>query len=148
MRVKKILSYTIPLYGNRRIFPYGRMRVEHEGKEYLVRFGDIDDQGRFYITAARRRFYFRNTGSLYSPRFEFYSPGESQRVKKKSSRLEDLLNTLVDHMVEDAGNQNQPVIEKLAGYGFTKDELTITLGFPPAEVKSVLKKLNLGGEIA
>ena len=33
MEVKKILSYTIPLYGNRRIFPYGRMRVEHEGKE-------------------------------------------------------------------------------------------------------------------
>ena len=148
MRVKKILSYTIPLYGNRRIFPYGRMRVEHEGKEYVVRFGDIDDQDRFYITAARRRFYFRNTGSLYAPHFEFYTPGEVQRAKKKTSRMEDLLNILVDHMVKDAGNQNRPVIEKLAGYGFTEDELTIILGFPPAEVKSVLEKLNREGEIA
>lgn len=145
MEVKKILSYTIPLYGNRRIFPYGRMRVEHEGKEYVARFGDTDDQGRFYITAARRRFYFRNTGSLYAPRFEFYNPDEVRRVKRNASRMEDLLNTLVDHMVDEAGNQNRPVIEKLAGYGFTEDELTITLGFPPAEVKSVMLNLN-GGE--
>lgn len=148
MEVKKILSYTIPLYGNRRIFPYGRMRVEHEGKEYVVRFGDIDDQGRYYITASRRRFYFRNTGSLHAPRFEFYDPNEVRRVKRASSHLEDLLNTLVDHMVADAGNQNRPVIEKLVGYGFTEDDLTLTLGFPPAEVNSVLEDVDRGGETA
>lgn len=148
MEIKKILSYTIPLYGNRRIFPYGRMRVEHEGKEYVVRFGDTDDQGRFYITAARRRFYFRNAGSLHAPRFEFYNPDEVRRVKRTASRREDLLNTLVDHMVEDAGNQNRPVIEKLVKYGFTEDELTLTLGFPPAEVKSVLEDVDQGGKTA
>lgn len=148
MEVKKILSYTIPLYGNRRIFPYGRMRVEHEGKEYVVRFGNTDDQGRFYITAARRRFYFRNAGSLHAPCFEFYNPDEVRRIKRTASRREDLLNTLVDHMVEDAGNQNRPVIEKLAEYGFTEDELILTLGFPPEEVKSVMLSLNGGGQYA
>lgn len=148
MEVKKILSYTVPLYGNRRIFPYGRMCVAHEGKEYVVRFGDLDNEGRFYITAARRRFYFRNVGSLYAPHFEFYNPNEVQRAKRKTSRMEDLLNTLVDHMVEEAGNQNRPVIEKLVEYGFTEDELTLTLGFPPAEVKSVLEDVDQGGKTA
>lgn len=140
MEVKQILSYTIPMYGNRRIFPYGRMKVEHEGREYVACFGDIDHLGRFYITAGRQRFYFRNTGSLYSPRFEFYTPSEIVKAKKKSSRLEDLLNTLVDHMVEDAGNRNRLVIKKLANYGFSEDELTLTLGFPPEEVRAVLGK--------
>lgn len=140
MEVKQILSYTIPMYGNHRIFPYGRMKVEHEGREYVASFGDIDHLGRFYITAGRQRFYFRNAGSLYSPRFEFYTPSEMIKAKTKSFHLEDLLNTLVDHMVEDAESRNRPVIEKLANYGFGEDDLTLTLGFPPEEVRAVLGK--------
>ena len=45
MVVKEIVSYTIPMYGNRRRFPYGKMRIVHDGKEYVARFGNFDKRG-------------------------------------------------------------------------------------------------------
>lgn len=72
MRCMKILSYTIPMYGNKRNTPYGKMLVEHEGEQKVVPFGDFDmSTGLSYITFNRKRYYFRNVGSLYSPKFVF-----------------------------------------------------------------------------
>jgi hypothetical protein len=65
MRCVSILSYTVPLYGNHHIFPYGEMLVEHQGEEKVVKFSD------FSITFNRKRFFFRNVGDLYHPKFEF-----------------------------------------------------------------------------
>ena len=41
MRCVSILSYTVPLYGNHHIFPYGEMLVEHQGEEKVVKFSDF-----------------------------------------------------------------------------------------------------------
>lgn len=71
MRCMKILSYTIPTAGNKRSLPYGTMKVEHEGKTKTVPFGNIDGLGRNFITFQRKRYYFKNTGGLYDPKFEF-----------------------------------------------------------------------------
>ena len=72
MRCVKILSYTIPMYGNKHAIPYGKMLVEHEGKEKTVPFGGFDmGAGLQFITFERKIFFFRNVGGLYSPRFVF-----------------------------------------------------------------------------
>lgn len=138
MRFIRLESYIIPIFGNRRAEPYGRMVVEHVGKTRTVRFGAVDDQGRQYITFGRRRYYFQNRGSLYSPKFVFDEPAVSRQERFKVAHLEGLLNNLVDTMVDAAG-QNQPVIQKLLEQGFTEDDLVLTLGFPKDEVQQVLK---------
>ena len=69
MRCVKILSYTIPMYGNKHAIPYGKMLVEHEGKEKTVPFGGFDmGAGLQFITFERKRFFFRNVGGRSSPR--------------------------------------------------------------------------------
>lgn len=71
MHCVKLLSYTIPMYGNSRIFPYGKMLVEHDGEQKAVRFGEIAANGRFFIAFKLKRYYFHNVGSLYNPKFVF-----------------------------------------------------------------------------
>ena len=71
MRCVKLLDYTIPMFGNKRSTTYGNMLVEHEGIQKVVRFGVVDGQGRNYIVFNRKRYFFRNTGSLYAPTFVF-----------------------------------------------------------------------------
>lgn len=38
--------------------------------------------------------------------------------------------------------KNLPVIRKLAKLGFSENDMTLTLGFPPEEVRSVLEEKN------
>ena len=71
MRCVKILSYTVPMYGNSRVFPYGKMLVEHEGVQKTVKFGEVTANGKLSITFNRKRYYFHNAGSLYAPTIEF-----------------------------------------------------------------------------
>ena len=144
MQVVRLDSYVIPPYGNRHTEPYGRMQVEHNGKRKTVRFGERDSFGRSFIVFDRKRYFFRNEGSLYAPRFVFLSEenhlvpmAEVQSAKIKSAHLEGLLNILVDHMVDEADNQNLPVIKRLMEYGFTEDDLVYSLGFPITEVRQV-----------
>lgn len=87
MECIEILSYTIPLYGNRRIFPYGRMKIEHEGEETVVRFGEVDSEGLYYITYNRKKYRFRNVGSLYNPVFEFLPTGPIRRPFDKTETI-------------------------------------------------------------
>lgn len=68
MHCLKILSYTIPMFGNKRVLPYGKMLVEHEGEQKVVAFGG-QEAGRPYILFNRKRYYFQNDGSLYNPKF-------------------------------------------------------------------------------
>lgn len=87
MECIEILSYTIPLYGNRRIFPYGRVKIEHEGEETVVRFGEVDSEGLYYITYNRKKYRFRNVGSLYDPVFEFLPTGSIRRPFDKTETI-------------------------------------------------------------
>lgn len=146
MRFVRFDSYVIPTYGNRHSEPYGRMLVEHNGVFRSVRFGEVDMQGRSFITFDRKQFFFRNDGSLYSPHIVFdmdepapqASASESRAEKTMAAHLEWLLNVVVDDMVTKAGNQNLPVIQWLTENGFTEHDMTCTLGFPLSEVRAVL----------
>lgn len=42
----------------------------------------------------------------------------------------------------DEVHENLPVIRKLAKLGFSENDMTLTLGFPPEEVRSVLEEKN------
>lgn len=65
--IKKITNYTIPLFGNKRIFPYGDLIVSDDKNQKTCK---IKDEGaNQYFTFNRKRYYVRNARSLYSPRF-------------------------------------------------------------------------------
>lgn len=67
MKFIKLVDYTIPMFGNKRLLPYGRMVVEQDGVRKTVRFGEFDVFGGAYITFNRRRYYYENRGDLYNP---------------------------------------------------------------------------------
>ncbi len=68
--VLNIESYTVPLCGNKHIFPYGKLLVRRrDGKEKSVRFGERFDGLGGYTFFDRRKVYVSNIGGLYSPRF-------------------------------------------------------------------------------
>ena len=69
MIIEKIIDYTIPLFGNKRILPYGKLLIS-DGKTRKI-CPIKDDGSRQYITFNRRRHYIRRKGSLYSPRYVF-----------------------------------------------------------------------------
>ena len=69
LKIEKLIDYTIPLFGNRRIFPYGKLRVT-DGTTTEIK-PIRDDGARQYIVFRRKRHYVRNVGTLYSPRFAF-----------------------------------------------------------------------------
>ena len=77
LKVVKLISYTIPMYGNKRIHPYGSLIVTDGITEKRVSFGCRKDKrgfqlppGRDYYTFNRKRYSCENTGSLYYPKIE------------------------------------------------------------------------------
>lgn len=67
----KILDYNVPPAGSRKQTPYGTMKIEHAGRTKTVPFGSTDGLDRNFVTFLRRRYYFRNVGTLRDPKFEF-----------------------------------------------------------------------------
>lgn len=57
--VKGIISYTIPMFGNRRALPYGDLLIIRDSRD-----------GEQYVTFKRRRYPVVNIGSLYSPAYK------------------------------------------------------------------------------
>lgn len=71
MKIEKLIDYTIPLYGNKRVLPYGSLVVSDGIDKKVV---DIkEDRGRQYFTFKRKRYYINNIGSLYNPNFQIFS---------------------------------------------------------------------------
>ena len=71
MICNKIISYTVPMFGNTHTVPYGVMEVLDHDRHYVAKFGKLDADGFNYITIGRKQYRFRNVGSLYAPKFEF-----------------------------------------------------------------------------
>ena len=85
LKVVRLIGYKIPLYGNKRIHPYGHMIVTDGVTEKYVSFGYRKDKRGFqlpphrdYITFNRKRYGFRNVGSLYYPKMEITEYEEKQ----------------------------------------------------------------------
>lgn len=67
IKIEALKNYTIPYFGNKRIFSYGDLVVSDGKNRKTVK---IKDEGaKQYITFNRKRYYVRNAGSLYGPKF-------------------------------------------------------------------------------
>lgn len=70
LTIIKIISYTIPMFGNKLSSPYGKLLVS-DGENEKVCTIKFDKSGREYITFKHKRNYIKNTGNLYSPNYVF-----------------------------------------------------------------------------
>ena len=69
-RIKAVMEWVIPHFGNRHIMPYGKLLVTDGTKEKICKTkGDLeyDESDYQYITFQRKRYRVINNGSLYSP---------------------------------------------------------------------------------
>lgn len=67
IQIKELKNYTVPYYGNKRIMPYGDLVISDGENRKTCKI--LDDGGKQYITFNHKRYYVRNVGSLYSPKF-------------------------------------------------------------------------------
>lgn len=72
MKIEKVVNYTIPYCGNKRIQPYGNLIVTDGIERKTCKIKDYEHSARQYITFNRKRYDVRNAGTLYSPNFVFY----------------------------------------------------------------------------
>ncbi len=79
VKIKKfrILDWTIPMYGNNRLYPYYHIDVLGEdGTERVVL--TKEDGPYTYFTFRNKRYYFVNTGTLYNPKLEILEEGRKE----------------------------------------------------------------------
>lgn len=67
IKIEALKNYTIPYYGNKRIQPYGDLVISDGENRKTCKIQD--DGAKQYITFNRKRYYVRNAGRLYSPKF-------------------------------------------------------------------------------
>lgn len=81
IRVKSLIDWTIPTYGNNHSIPYGVLLVtDGKTEERCKTKNDLwTDHGRQYIVFKRRRYYVINKGSLYCPMLELEPEYPPQR---------------------------------------------------------------------
>ena len=70
-RIIGLVDYTIPMFGNKRCMPYGKLKVTDgvETKIVSIKDGDASVGYKQYFTFNRKRYYIRNEGSMYAPNF-------------------------------------------------------------------------------
>lgn len=61
MKIKSIIEWNIPYYGNKENEPYGKILVEHDGKLKIIKFKN----GTFIYK--KKKYEIKNTGCLYNP---------------------------------------------------------------------------------
>lgn len=83
IKILGLRNYTIPLYGNKRIFPYGDLIVTDGEHKKVVRI--LEDGSKQYITFKRKRYYVRNAGGCYSPKFVIVGSIEDASEKFKEA---------------------------------------------------------------
>jgi len=67
IKILELKNYTIPYCGNKRIQPYGDLVVTDGTHKKTAKI--MDDGIKQYITFNRKRYYVRNAGKLYSPKY-------------------------------------------------------------------------------
>lgn len=65
--IVELRGYTIPMFGNKRLLPYGSLVVTdgQDTKTVVIK----EDGAKQYFTFKRKRYYVKNEGSLYTPKF-------------------------------------------------------------------------------
>lgn len=67
IKIEALKNYTIPYYENKRIQPYGDLVISDGECRKTCKIQD--DGAKQYITFNRKRYYVRNAGTLYIPKF-------------------------------------------------------------------------------
>ena len=67
IKIEALKNYTIPYCGNKRIQPYGDLVISDSENRKTCKIQD--DGAKQYITLNRKRYYVRNAGRFYSPKF-------------------------------------------------------------------------------
>lgn len=71
MKIIELRSYTIPMFGNEHVQPYGKLVVSDDSGRVVTAKIMEDKDGNQYITVNKKRYCVRNAGTLYNPQFVF-----------------------------------------------------------------------------
>lgn len=63
LKIIEIIKYTIPLYGNKQINPYGKIIISDGDILKIVKFEN------YSFNYKRKKYYIENINSLYNPIF-------------------------------------------------------------------------------
>lgn len=66
--IERVIDWTIPLYGNKRLFPYGTLKISDGKTKKVVK--TKEEGGKTFFTFQRKRYLIKNIGSLYSPNLQ------------------------------------------------------------------------------
>ncbi len=75
LSVIALINYTIPMFGNERFQPYGKLLISDGTTDKLCDIKE-DNNGIQYINFKHKRYGVVNRGRLWSPRFEIIKYGE------------------------------------------------------------------------
>ena len=67
IKIEELKNYIIPYFVNKRTKPYGNLVISDGESRKTCKIQE--DGGKQYITFNRKRYYIRNAGRLYSPKF-------------------------------------------------------------------------------
>ena len=84
IKIEALKNYTIPYCGNKRIQPYGDLVISDGENRKTCKIQD--DGAKQYITFNRKRYYVRNAGRLYSPKFVIIGSIEDAAETLKEER--------------------------------------------------------------
>ena len=107
--IEELKGYTIPFLGNKRVLPYGDLVVS-DGKNRKT--CKIQDEGaKQYISFDRKKYYVRNAGSLYHPRYVIVGSIEdaAARLKEAGYNCEIQSDTTLMVYYKDNGTDHTQV---------------------------------------
>ena len=72
VKILGIVEYILPMYGNRRCLPYGKLKVTDGTltKVVPIKDGTQADGWRQYFTFNRKRYWIKSVGSRHNPAYE------------------------------------------------------------------------------
>lgn len=117
IKILGLRNYTIP-YGGKRIFPYGDLVISDGENRKICK---IQDEGaKQYVTFNRKRYYVRNAGSLYGPRFVIVGSIEdaAERFKEAGYEYEIQSNTTLMVYCKNSKEHTQVSLCDDSRYGY------------------------------
>lgn len=99
-------NYIIPMYGNKRNLPYGDLIVTDGESRKTCKIQE--DSAKQYITFNRKRYYVRNAGRLYNPKFVIIGSIEdiAETLKEAGYKYEIQSDTVLMVYYKDNGNDH------------------------------------------
>lgn len=109
IKIEALKNYTIPYYENKRIQPYGDLVISDGECRKTCKIQD--DGAKQYITFNRKRYYVRNAGTLYIPKFVIIGSIEDAAsvLRLCNYKVEIQSDTVLMVYYKDNGNDHTQV---------------------------------------